>query len=257
MNSERPDHSPEERQALLLQRINTEGRVLAAAAAVDFGISEDSIRRDLKELVEAGLVQRFHGGASRLVTPILDFRKREALGSEDKQRIGEAAAMQIEDGATVLVDTSTTLLHFVRSIPRNKSVRIITTAPDIAAVALDHPLTEVSMLGGRQNRHTRSATGPLTVEAIRKLRADYCILGTCGVDEDLYLRADDIEDAYVKAAMIKVSAKTFLLASGDKFGMVATHEVAHVSAITGVFTIDARPDMVARMRDAGIEVFLC
>ncbi|ARM92242.1 DeoR family transcriptional regulator protein (plasmid) [Rhizobium sp. CIAT894] len=250
-----PASSPEERQAILLERINQQGRVLATAIARELCVSEDSIRRDLKELVDAGLVQRFHGGAMRLSAPVLDFRRREVLDGPDKSAIGRAAAASIPDDVTIFVDSSTTVLHFLRNLPPSLQVRILTTSVDIAAAALDHPIADVTILGGgKLNRLTRSATGALAVEAVRSVRADICVLGTCGVDEKLTLRADDIEDAFLKAAMIKAAGRTLLLASHEKLGLNATYEVAPISTISTLYTTATNEPMISRIREAGVEV---
>lgn len=246
--------APEERQAIILERVNYVGRVVATELAVEFGVSEDSIRRDLRELSDAGQVQRFHGGAARLVSPALDFKKREAIGSQEKELIGRAAAATIPAGATLLVDTSTTIVHFIRAIAPTVPIRVITPSIDVAAAALDHPLAEVIQLGGRLSKLIRSSTGTAAIEAIRAVRADYCVLGTCGIDHDLVLRADDYDDAFIKAAMIKASNKTLLLASHEKIGRAATHEVAPVSAISALYT-DARDSLIlTRIEELGLDV---
>lgn len=246
--------SPDERQAIILARVDATGRVLATELAQEFEVSVDSIRRDLRDLSDAGLVQRFHGGASRLVTPALDFHRRETVGASDKHQIGRAAAATIPEGATLLVDSSTTIVHFIRNLSPALSIRIITTAVDVAAAALDHPLAEVVLLGGKLSKLTRSATGSSAIEAIRALRADYCILGTCGVDNNLMLRADDFEDAYLKSTMIKASNKTLLLAAAEKLGQVATYEVAPVSAISTLFTTGQESSILKRIQELGVDV---
>lgn len=246
--------SPEERQAVILDKVNAAGRVLAAGLAQEFGVSEDSIRRDLRDLSDAGLVQRFHGGAARLVTPALDFQRRETLHADEKLLIGRAAAAAIPDGATLLVDSSTTIVRFLRSLSPSLPVRIITTAVDVAAAALDHPLADVIMFGGRLGRMTRSATGAAAIDAIRTLRADFCVLGTCGVDQDLTLRADDYEDAHLKSAMIRAANKTLLLATADKLGQTATYDVAPISAVSTLFTGSKDAAILGAIREAGVDV---
>lgn len=246
--------SPEERQVVILEKVNASGRVLATVMAQEFGVSEDSIRRDLRDLSDAGLVQRFHGGAARLVKPSLDFQRREALYAEDKELIGRVAAASIIDGATLLVDSSTTVVRFLRALSPERSLRIITTAVDAAAAALDHPLAEVIMLGGRLGRMTRSATGVAATDAIRGLRADYCVIGTCGIADDLTLRADDFEDAHLKSAMIHAANKTLLLATADKLGQAATYEVAPISAVSTLFTNSKDAEILKKICEAGVDV---
>lgn len=248
--------SPEERQARILQQINSTGRVLAGIAAQEFGISEDSIRRDLKELSEAGLVQRFHGGASRLVSPALEYKKREKIDQSEKRLIGQTAATLIPDGATLLVDTSTTVMYFVRALAPSSAFTIITPSPEIANCALDHPKAEVILLGGRLNRLTRSATGAATLVALRNLKVDFCILGTCGIDEALTVRADDYEDAFIKTTMIKAAHKTLLLATNEKLGRTTTYEVAPVSAITTLVTSRNENPLLKRVQDCGVELII-
>lgn len=246
--------SPAERQSIILEKINVAGRVTAVDLAQEFNVSEDSIRRDLRELVDAGVVQRFHGGAARLVTPALDFHRRETLGTEEKQRIGRAAAAAMPEGATLLVDTSTTVVQFIRQLPPTLSVRIFTSSVDVAGAGLDHPLAEVTLLGGRLSKFTRSATGASAIEAVRGLKVDFCVLGTCGIDDDLTLRADDLEDAFFKKAMIKASNKTLVLASSDKLGQVATHEVAPISVVSQLFTTSQDSSFLERVREMGVDV---
>ncbi|WP_245440560.1 DeoR/GlpR family DNA-binding transcription regulator [Rhizobium phaseoli] len=190
----------------------------------------------------------------RLSAPVLDFRRREALDAPDKSAIGRAAAASIPNDVTIFVDSSTTVLHFLRNLPPSLQVRILTTSIDIAAAALDHPIADVTFLGGKLNRLTRSATGALTAETVRGVRADICVLGTCGVDENLTLRADDIEDAFLKAAMMKAAGKTLLLASHDKLGRNATYEVAPISTISTLYTTTTSEPLISRIREAGVEV---
>lgn len=246
--------SPEERQGIIIKKVNAAGRVIASALAQEFEVSEDSIRRDLRELSDAGLVQRFHGGASRIVAPALDFHRRETLGAGEKHLIGKAAAATIPEGATLLVDSSTTVLHFVRNLPATLSVRIITTAVDVAAAALDHPLAEVILLGGRLSKLTRSASGAGAIEAIHSLRVDYCILGTCGIDNDLMLRADDFDDAFLKTIMIKAANNILLLVPSEKLGRAAIYQVAPVSVVSTLFTGSRESSILTRIQELGVGI---
>jgi DeoR/GlpR family transcriptional regulator of sugar metabolism len=248
--------SPEERQSILLERINATGRVLAATAAEELGVSEDSIRRDLRDMTDAGLVSRFHGGAAKLITPPLDFQRREVLDAGEKSMIARAAAARIPEGSTLLLDSSTTVLHFVWALSPSLKVRIMTSAVDIAAAALDHPQAEVLLIGGRLNRLTRSATGASALEAIRGIRADICVLGTCGVDDELAVRADDFEDAYIKGAMIKSSRTAMLLTTSDKLGKASTHHVSPVSSISTLFTGHTENSITRRISEKGVEVVM-
>ena len=245
---------PEERQAAILRRLEAEGRVLAADLAAEFGVSDDSIRRDLRDLAAAGLVQRVHGGALRAGRPMLDFRARDTLFVEEKAAIGAAAAGLVPDGATLLLDTSTTVVRFVRALPPTLDVRLYTPALDVAAAALDHPRAEVVLIGGRLDRATRSAAGVAAVDAVRALKVDFCILGTCGLGEDLGLRADDFDDARLKAAMIAAARQTVLLATAESLSRPAPHAVAPLTAVSRLVTGSRDAERLAAIGAAGVSV---
>jgi DeoR/GlpR family transcriptional regulator of sugar metabolism len=248
--------SSEERKIILLQRVNSEGRVLANLMAEEFGVSEDSIRRDLRDLSEAGLVQRFHGGAAKLVSAPVEFQRRQTIGPAEKKLIATTAIPLIADNTTLLLDSSTTVLQFVKELPTILNLRIVTSAVDIAAAALDHPNIEVVLIGGRLNRHTRSAVDAAALDAIRTMRADFCVIGACGIDDELAVRADDFEDAYFKGAMIKAASQTILLTTSDKLGKSSAHLVAPISAVSVVVVDHAESIFADRMRDAGVRLLL-
>ncbi len=250
-------YSSEERKTILLERVTRDGRVLAGAMAEEFGVSEDSIRRDLRDLAEAGLVQRFHGGAAKLppaslLPAPLEFQRRRSVDSAAKIRIATAACGLIPDQAVVLLDSSTTVLEFVRVLPANLRLHIVTSAVDIAAAALDHPGMTVVLIGGRLNRHTRSSLDATALDAIRNVKADFCILGACGIDPELTLRADDFEDAYIKGAMMKAATRTILLATADKLGKTAAHLIGPVPAGSTIITETPDADFADRASEAGI-----
>lgn len=249
--------SQPERQARLLDQINRIGRILASDAAATFGVSEDSIRRDLRDLADAGLVQRFHGGAIRRIALAADFATRVDAAIERKRAIGEAAVALIPNDATLLIDSSTTALQFVKALPAGFRGRIITAGPDIAAAALDHPLIEVIMIGGRLNRKTRSSTGASALDGVQALKADICILGPCGIDEGLSLRADDFDEAIVKGAMVKASMKTIALLISERIGNNSPFNIAQMATVSAIVTENsAEGSILARVREIGVNVIL-
>lgn len=251
------DFSPDERKTMILKRINESGRVLANAVASEFGVSEDSIRRDLRELSELGLVQRFHGGASRTKPSLRSFKQRANDEPAEKKAIASAAAQRIPANATLFLDSSTTVLEFVRALPVDLQTCIVTSSPEIASAALDHPLCEVILLGGTLNRLTRSVIGQSALAEVRSMHVDYCILGACAVDESLMLRAQNYEDASFKLAMSKACNEVILLTTAEKLLKQGPFAIAPISTITTLITDKtADPTILARIRDAGVEVVI-
>ncbi|ATU90353.1 hypothetical protein B5P45_16190 [Phyllobacterium zundukense] len=251
------DLSPDERKSMILKRINESGRVLANAVASEFGVSEDSIRRDLRELAEQGLVQRFHGGAARSRLGPRSFQQRARDETAGKKAIAAAAAARIPANATMLLDSSTTVLEFVRALPTDLQTCIITGSPDIAAAALDHPCCEVILLGGSLNRLTRSAIGQSTLAEVQSMRVDYCVLGACAVDEGLMLRAENYDDARMKLAFGQACNEIILLATSEKLLKQGPFAIGPISIVSTLVT-DKTADrsILERISEAGVEVIV-
>ncbi|MEK1890969.1 MAG: DeoR/GlpR family DNA-binding transcription regulator [Phyllobacterium sp.] len=251
------DLSPDERKSMILKRINEAGRVLASAVASEFGVSEDSIRRDLRELAEQGLVQRFHGGAARSRAGPRSFQQRAREETAGKRAIARSAAALIPPDTTMILDSSTTVLEFVRALPADLRTCIITSSPDIAAAALDHPLCEVILLGGSLNRLTRSAIGQSTLSEVQSMRVDYCVLGACAIDEGLMLRAENYDDSRMKLALARASNEVILLATSEKLVKQGPFSIGPISLISTLVT-DSTADasILERIGAAGVEVIV-
>jgi DeoR/GlpR family transcriptional regulator of sugar metabolism len=251
------DLSPDERKSMILQRINESGRVLANAVASEFGVSEDSIRRDLRELAEQGLVQRFHGGAARSRSGPRSFQQRARDETAGKKAIAAAAAARIPANTTMLLDSSTTVLEFVRALPKDLQTCIITGSPDIASAALDHPCCEVILLGGSLNRLTRSAIGQSTLAEVQLMRVDYCVLGACAVDEELMLRAENYDDARMKRALGQACNEIMLLATSEKLVKQAPFAIGPIALVSTLVT-DRTADrsILERISGAGVAVIV-
>lgn len=251
------DLSPDERKSMILQRINESGRVLANAVASEFGVSEDSIRRDLRELAEQGLVQRFHGGAARSRSGPRSFQQRARDETAGKKAIAAAAAARIPANTTMLLDASTTVLEFVRALPADLQTCIITGSPDIASAALDHPCCEVILVGGSLNRLTRSAIGQSTLAEVQSMRVDYCVLGACAIDEELMLRAENYDDARMKLALGQACNEIMLLTTSEKLVKQAPFAIGPISLVSTLVT-DRTADrsILERISGAGVEVIV-
>src|ERR1039457_7205575 len=108
-----------QRKQLILQRLERDGQVIAKAISIELDLSEDTIRRDLRELAQEGLLQRVHGGALPASPAVVDFAGREILASESKKAIGRTAAAMIQPGQVVILDGGTTTRELARQIPHS------------------------------------------------------------------------------------------------------------------------------------------
>jgi DeoR/GlpR family transcriptional regulator of sugar metabolism len=243
------------RKDLLLARLRADGRIVAKELAAELGLSEDSIRRDLRELDAAGLAVRVYGGALPASPAVADYAARQTVATDSKRRVGRLAASLIEPGSTVLIDGGTTALETVRALDRSRECAIITHSPTIAAALLDHA-AEVLILGGRLFKHSAVASGAAAVEATRAISADRFFLGVTGVHESEGLTTGDADEAAMKRALAGRAAETFVLGSSEKIGAVSRYRVLPLDEVTAVLldAADADSPTAAALKDQGVEL---
>src|SRR5689334_22229264 len=132
-----------QRRDLLLARLQRDQRLIAKDVATELGVSEDSIRRDLRDLAAAGLCQRVYGGALPASPAVADYRARREVEVASKQRVAAAAAALIRPGTTVILDGGTTALATARAVPDDVRATVVTHSPTVAAALAEHPAVDV------------------------------------------------------------------------------------------------------------------
>lgn len=225
-----------ERRELLLRRLETDGKLVARDLAADLGVSEDSVRRDLRDLAAAGLCQRVYGGAVPVSRALVDYAARGSVEIESKERVASRAAALIGRGDRVILDGGTTTLALARALPPSLTATVITHSPTIAAALVAHPGVEILMLGGRIYKHSAVACGAATAEAAARISADLFFLGVTGVHADAGLTTGDAEEAAMKRTLAGRAAETYVLASAEKLGAISPYKVLDLSDVTGVVT---------------------
>src|SRR5215468_6071629 len=128
-----------QRRDYLLEALRRDGKVVAKDVAADLGLSEDSVRRDLRELAAEGLCQRVYGGALPVSPAMADYAGRAAVSVRGKQQVAAVAAGLIHPGSTVIIDGGTTALALVRTLPPSLTCTVITHSPTVAAALVEHP----------------------------------------------------------------------------------------------------------------------
>ncbi len=235
-----------ERRDLILERLRLDGRVVARDLAVEWGISEDSIRRDLRDLAAAGLCQRVYGGALPVSPAIADYATRTTIATDSKGRVAARAIELLPAGATVFLDGGTTTLDIARMLPRERALTVITHSPAVALALLDAPAVDVQIIGGRLFRHSAVASGAVAADAVQRIRADVFLLGVTGVHADQGLTTGDPDDAAMKRMIAARSADTYVLASHEKIGTASAYTVIGLDEITGVVTDAGEEDATVR-----------
>ncbi|MGA2812304.1 MAG: DeoR/GlpR family DNA-binding transcription regulator [Candidatus Acidiferrum sp.] len=214
------------RKQLILNKLKFEGQVIAKSVSHELGLSEDTIRRDLREMAQEGLLQRVHGGALPASPAVVDFAGRERLASAAKVAIGRAAAAMVESGQVVILDGGTTTRELARHLPQDLRATVVTHSPTIAMELLAHPGIEVILIGGRLFKHSVVTVGAATVEAIRQIRADTFFLGVTGIHPEAGLTTGDFEEAHIKRALIAAAAETAVLVSSEKLNAASPYLIA-------------------------------
>jgi DeoR family transcriptional regulator, fructose operon transcriptional repressor len=248
----------EERHQAIAALVARAGRVSVAELATRFGVTTETVRRDLSALERAGLVRRVHGGvvpANALQVLETAVSDRDSTSAEEKDRIAKAALDCVPSGGTVLFDAGTTTARLAALLPMDRRLDVITHAVPIAARLAGHPSIGLRLLPGRVRPTTQAAVGEDTVAALRSLRADVAFVGTNGVSADHGLSTPDHSEAAVKSAIVSGSRQVVVLADAGKLGEDHLVRFAELGEIDVLITDGrATPDRIAPLEAAGVEV---
>jgi len=246
-----------ERKQFILEVLQRNGKVLSSELSDRFKVSEDTIRRDLRDLAEAGLLMRVHGGALPASGQALSYTARQSQKQTAKEAIGRAAAGLVRSGQVVLLDGGTTTLQVVQHLPLDLHATIVTHSPTIAIALVDHPHIEVIMLGGKLFKSSLVVVGVETVEALRNIRADVCLLGIRSLHPEIGISTSNIEETHIKRAMIDSAAEVIALASEEKLGTASPYIVGSIAQLTHIVTEKTVSEQIlAPYKAAGVAIIL-
>ena len=223
-----------QRKQHILDTLKREGQVVAKTLSQELGLSEDTIRRDLRELAQEGLLQRVHGGALPVSPAIVNFAGREDILQEEKVAIGKAAARLIKKGQVVILDGGTTAVQVAHHLDKNLQATIVTHSARTALELVNHPGIEIILIGGRLFKHSIVSVGAAAIESISHIRADMYFMGVTGIHPVVGLSTGDLEEAYIKLALSRQAAETIVLASHEKLGAASPYIVTLLNDISGL-----------------------
>lgn len=240
-----------ERQTLIQSRLDQHGRVVASELSVEFNVSEDTIRRDLRELAAAGLCERVYGGALSRSAPV-PFRERIETGSEAKRALGRMTAGLLAEGAVVFIDAGSTNLAVARAIAAGKQLTVVTNGPAIAAALIERPDIEVIMIGGRMNADLGACIDAQSLAEIARFSIDVYVIGACGVDPAAGLMAQSFEESTIKRAIAAQSRTILAPLTSEKFAVRAPFAVIALSERTTLLVErDAPEEVVLQFSGSG------
>jgi DeoR/GlpR family transcriptional regulator of sugar metabolism len=240
-----------QRKQLLLQRLSADGQLIAKDLAQELGTSEDTIRRDLRELAQAGKLQRVHGGALPASAAVGNLQVREQVFPEEKLVLGRAGAAMIQPGQVVILDGGTTALQVARHLDPSLRATFVTHSPNVAVALAAHPHIDILVLGGRLFRHSMVTVGAELIDAASRLRADLYFMGVTGVHPEAGLSTGDAEEAAVKRALHTRAAETVVLASSEKLLAASPFLVTTLGDISQLVVPRGTPPRTLRALRAG------
>jgi DeoR/GlpR family transcriptional regulator of sugar metabolism len=245
---------PHERQEQIWERLRQRGRVIAADLAVELHVSQDSIRRDLRELAARGLCKRVYGGAL-LMTRIAPISERRGEQVERKRALAALAASLVSPGQILFIDAGSTNSAIAAALPEGSHLTVVTNAPDVALALIGRRGFEVLSIGGRIDPQIGGAVGSMALRQVQGIRADLCFPGVCAVDAQTGLWTLDPEEMVLKRMMIEASGETVLVATQEKLIAAATHHTAPVESISHlVIERGTEPAIIEAWKAAGISV---
>lgn len=244
------------RQPEILDIARREGKVTVEGLAAHFGVTLQTIRRDLTELAEAGRLERVHGGA---VLPSgvanIGYEERRALHQDAKTAIARACAAEVPGNISLFLGIGTSTEAVARELLGHQSLLVVTNNMNVANILATNPDCEVIVTGGSLRRSDGGLVGALAVDTIRQFKFDLAVIGCSGLDRDGDLLDYDIQEVGVSQTILRQARRTFLVADHSKLSRPAPVRIASLADLDGVFTDRALPGPLAQLcRAAQTEV---
>jgi DeoR/GlpR family transcriptional regulator of sugar metabolism len=241
----------------LLQLVEAKGQISVEELARHFGVSDDTIRRDLQHLEGRKVLLRTHGGAvstALLVHRETPFLTRANAEADAKARIGRAAAQLISDGETLIVNGGSTTFAFAASLGTRRNLTIVTNNIAMLSVLPAEAIEDVYLLGGKYRMNLGATVGPVGFSSI-SISVDTAILGVSGLTATNGLSTTRPEEASMQARMIDCARRTIIVTDASKFGHDTFAQIAPLSAIDTLVTDSSPPpDLSQALSQANVEV---
>jgi DeoR family glycerol-3-phosphate regulon repressor len=252
--------NPSPRQLELIEEVRRRQNVTVEALAEHFGVTLQTVRRDIRQLNDAGLLTRFHGGARMpgSTTDNIEYLKRQQLNAQAKQRIAKAVARRVPHGSSLLINIGTTTEAIARALLGHKGLRVITNNLNVAAILSDNADCEVIVAGGVVRAKDRGIIGEVTVEFIQQFKVDIGLIGISGIEDDGTLRDFDYREVKVARAILAHSREVWVATDRSKFNRPAMVELARFDQVEMLFTDGAPPEpFPALLAQAGVTLVNC
>ena len=243
------------RQQHILDQLRLNDQVSYQELAAKLQTSEDTIRRDIREMADAGLITRVKGGAQpRAILPVT-YQERELYANGEKRIVAQKAAHLFKDGQVVVFDGGTTPFLIASYLPRNIELTLITHSYPIANLTFDFPNIELIFAGGKASKKSKVSTGFDVLKKYNTLHADISVLGVHSLHIDQGITDPVLEEADVKTRISEMSDQLIVVPTTEKLNAVSTIEICRIEAIDLMVTnLDPEDLLLQPYRKAGIKL---
>jgi DeoR/GlpR family transcriptional regulator of sugar metabolism len=226
----------EERHKIILKEINLHNKVLSTDLRDQLAVSEDTIRRDLNELDELGLILKVHGGAMSKTFHYPFNGQNEVYALDAKRVIAGKACKLFKKDMLILLEGGTTIMEIAKQIPIDLEATVFTVSPHVAITLSEHEKLEVITIGGRLSKNHNIHTGASVINELANIRTDLCIIGTNGISLKAGLTDSDWEVVHVMKAMMRSAKKLAVVSIAEKFETVQKIKICDLDAVDYVIT---------------------
>lgn len=247
------------RRAKIIEELQENGKVDVSVLSKNYSVSEVTIRNDLIQLEQKGMLIRTRGGALRQESVSTDFAlsEKRRRNFKVKQLIGKKAAELVQDGETIIFDSGTTTMEVARNLSGYSDLTVITNALNIAASLTGNPACRVIMLGGLLRIKSLSLVGSQAEENLRNYSCDKLYLGVDGIESGYGLTTPNIEEAHLNRIMIDVVKEVILVTDSSKFQRRSFAFITPIEKVNTIVTDEGIPEEEYKiLKEMGIKIIL-
>lgn len=247
-----------QRQERIIVLVRERGFVAIEALADHFEVTPQTIRRDINQLCDLGLMRRYHGGAG-LPSSVenLAYQTRQVLNRDEKAQIARIVAAEVPDNASLFINIGTTTEEVAKALIDHHGLRVITNNLNVASMLSEKPDFEVIVAGGLVRSRDKGIVGEATLDTIQQFRVDIGIIGISGIEEDGSLLDFDYREVRVAQAIIRNSRRVFLATDHTKFGRNALVRLGTMQEVDALFTDRLpSPEMRRILKESEVELHI-
>lgn len=246
------------RQRQLLDYIRLHGDTSVDDLAKILDVTAQTIRRDIRELENAQMLARYHGGVGLPSTvQNIDYARRKVMNIDAKRRIAKLVGSHLEPGRSLILNLGTTTEEVSKALLGHKGLRVVTNNLNVASILSDNEDAEVIIAGGVVRHRDRGVVGEATCDFMRQFKVDIGIIGVSGIEADGTLLDYDYSEVRVAQTIIEQSREVWLVADHTKFSRRALVRLGHISQVDRFFTDEPLPEGAGdAFRVAGVEVLV-